>query len=179
MNTEIQIKKTRPPYLLGILCLIPLVGAFVGMAMILLGLIKYKDKWMTLIGVFGILFTAAVYSTMFYAVGHSKTFKKAFVNISKMQMVEMVKSIEFYKLQYGHYPDSLQQLRKDDSLTPIYDASQISSGLRTDSCYNYKRVGEKYTLFSSGNDGIPNTKDDLYPKISIPDSSKIGLIRAE
>jgi len=45
-----------------------------------------------------------------------------------------------------------------------------------DSYYNYKKIGDRYLLFSSGQDGIPNTKDDLFPQIKITDSSKIGLI---
>lgn len=178
MSTESSITKVRPPYLLGLLCLMPFVGAFVGFAMILLGLIKYKDKWMVMIGAFGVIFTIAVYSTLFYEIKNGSGFKKGFAEISKMQLVEVVKSIEFYKLQNGHYPDSLPQLLDGDKLTPINDASQVSR-LKSHSYFHYKRVGEKYILFSSGDDGIPNTKDDLYPEISIPDSSKIGLIRAE
>jgi hypothetical protein len=42
--------------------------------------------------------------------------------------------------------------------------------------YNYERIGEKYTLFSSGTNGVAGTKDDFYPQIEIPNSSKIGLI---
>jgi hypothetical protein len=44
------------------------------------------------------------------------------------------------------------------------------------SYFNYERVGDKYRLFSSGEDGIPNTEDDLFPQVTITDSSKIGLI---
>ncbi len=43
--------------------------------------------------------------------------------------------------------------------------------------YNYEKIGDKYSLFSSGQDGIPNTKDDLFPQVTITDSSKIGLIK--
>ena len=44
--------------------------------------------------------------------------------------------------------------------------------------YNYEKVGDKYILYSSGQDGIPETKDDLYPQITINDSSNIGLIKS-
>lgn len=47
------------------------------------------------------------------------------------------------------------------------------------SYYNYEKVGDKYLLFSSGQDGIPNTKDDLFPQVEISNSSKIGLIKAK
>jgi len=49
--------------------------------------------------------------------------------------------------------------------------------MKENSYYNYKKIGDKYLLFSSGQDGIPNTKDDLFPQVTITDSSKIGLMR--
>jgi hypothetical protein len=45
MDTTIIRTKSKLPYLLGFLCLIPLVGAFVGLDLLLYGLIRYKDKW--------------------------------------------------------------------------------------------------------------------------------------
>jgi hypothetical protein len=169
-------KKSRPPYLLGLLCLIPLVGAFVGLALILYGLIRYKDKWLTIIGAAGIAWTIIIYSTLFYAGMHSSAFRKNFEIIAQMQLNNLVKNIEFYKLSHGQYPDDLQQLLKDDPLAPINDAAQ-GMNIRGNTYFNYQKIGDKYTLFSSGQDGIPNTKDDLFPQITITDSSKIGLIR--
>jgi hypothetical protein len=93
-----------------------------------------------------------------------------------MQLNSLVKNVEFYKLQHGQYPDNLQQLLEDDKLAPITDAIQSVQG-RENSYYNYQRSGNKYLLFSSGQDGLPNTKDDLYPQVTIGDSSKIGLVR--
>jgi hypothetical protein len=92
-----------------------------------------------------------------------------------MELNSLVKNIEFYKLEYGHYPDNLQQLLIDDKLAPINDPAE---GMNTkgNSYFNYERVGDKYRLFSSGEDGIPNTEDDLFPQVTITDSSKIGLI---
>ncbi len=58
-------KKTKPPYLLGVLGLIPLVGFFVGVALILYGIFKYRDKKLIIIGGSCMLFTVAVYSTLF------------------------------------------------------------------------------------------------------------------
>ena len=58
--------QSKPPYLLGLLGFIPLVGAFVGMGLFLYGLIKYKDKWLMLIGIGGIAFSVVIYSTLFW-----------------------------------------------------------------------------------------------------------------
>lgn len=168
--------KSRPPYLLGLLCLIPLVGAFVGAGLLLYGLLKYKDKWLSIIGAGGILWTIIVYSSLWYAGTHVPVFRKGFEDISQMQLNSLVKYIEYYKLAHGEYPDNLRQLLTDDKLAPINDAAQ---GMNTNEVtyYNYEKIGDKYLLFSSGQDGIPHTKDDLFPQVNISDSSKIGLIR--
>ena len=173
---NVSVQKPKPPYLLGLLCLIPLVGAFVGLGLLLYGVIKYKDKWLSIIGAAGILWTILVYSTLFYVGTHASVFTKGFEDISQMQLNSLVKNIEFYKLQHGKYPDSLKQLLDDDQLAPINDAAQ---GMKTkgNSYYNYEKVGDKYLLFSSGQDGVVNTKDDLFPHTTITDSSKIGLIK--
>ena len=176
MQTATLPKKSKPPYLLGLLCIIPLVGAFVGLGLLLYGLLKYKDKWLSIIGVAGILFTVFVYSSLFYAMKNSSIFKKGFADISQMQLNSLTKNIEFYKLQHGQYPDSLQQLLDDDKLAPITDAIQLNQR-RENLKYNYQKVGDKYLLFSSGQDGIPNTSDDLFPQIAVSDSTKIGLIK--
>ena len=176
MQTSTVSPKFRPPYLLGLLCLIPLIGGFVGLGLLLYGLLKYKDKRLVIIGAFGILFTVGVYSFLFYYLKHGELSRRGFAEISQMQLNSLVKNIEFYKLQHGQYPDNLQQLLEDDKLAPINDAIQSVQG-RENSYYNYQRSGSKYLLFSSGQDGIPNTKDDLYPQVTIGDSSKIGLVK--
>ena len=170
------LTKPKPPYLLGLICVIPLVGAFVGLGLLLYGLLKYKDKWLCIIGAAGILWTIIVYSTLFYAGRNASVFTKGFEDISQMQLNSLVKNIEFYKLAHGEYPDSLNQLLDDDKFAPINDAAQ---GMKTKgiSYYNYKKIDNKYSVFSSGQDGISNTKDDLFPQLTITDSSKIGLIK--
>lgn len=167
---------SKPPYLLGLLCLIPLVGGFVGLGLLLYGLLKYKDKWLAMIGAFGILFTVGIYSFLFYYMINGALSKKGFAEISQMQLNSLVKNIEFYKMQHGQYPERLQALQTDDKFAPINDPIQLAR-FRQSSCYNYEKVGDKYLLFSSGQDGKPNTNDDLFPQIFIGDSSKIGLIK--
>lgn len=176
METTRIPTKSKPPYLLGLLCIIPLVGAFVGLGLLLYGLLKYKDKWLSIIGGAGIAWTIIIYSSLFYAGTHASVFKNGFAHLSQMQLNSLVKNIEFYKLEHDQYPDNLKQLLNDDNLAPINDPVQ---GLQTkgDSYFNYEKIGDKYLLFSSGQDGVPNTKDDLFPQLAITDSSKIGLIQ--
>ena len=77
---------------------------------------------------------------------------------------------------HGQYPASLQKLLEEDKLAAMNDAAQVMK-IKESSYYNYEKIGYKYSLFSSGQDGIPNTKDDLFPQVKITDSRKIGLIK--
>ncbi|RYE51646.1 MAG: hypothetical protein EOP48_17930 [Sphingobacteriales bacterium] len=175
MQSAKPTNSSKPPYLLGLLGFIPLVGAFVGVALILYGIFRYKDKWLVLVGVLGILFTFGAYATL-TAVGKN-IMKPGSMEIamSKKQLVAVVKSVEFYKLQFGQYPDSLQQMPKDQ-FTPIFDFTQSASNGQSIPFY-YEKVGDRYWLCSKGLDKILGTEDDLYPLFFMADSSKFGLIR--
>ncbi len=166
----------KPPYLLGLICIIPLIGAFVGLVFIILGITRFKDKWFTLIGVAGIAFTVIIYSTLFYTSKHSSVFKNGFRKLSQMELNNLVKDIEFYKMQNGQYPDRLQQLTKENSHVFIYDPIQSNQG-QTDNLFKYQKLDNQYSLFSAGVDGIPNTNDDLYPQVSEKLVGKIGLTK--
>ncbi len=146
---DLRTNISKPPYLLGLLGLIPLLGFFVGLGLLLYGIIKYKDKKLIIIGIGCMLFTVLVYSSLFY-VGFKSDFGK---------------NIEFFKLQNGQYPDSLEQLQKEDEFVMIVDPLKATSG-GTIIYFNYKNLGDTYLLFSSGIDGIPNTNDDILPKVS-------------
>lgn len=164
-------KKEKPPYAMGLLGFIPLVGAIVGVALILYGIIKYKDKWLIAIGVAGIAFSIFVYGSLFYYGEHGKVFKEGFAEMDKGTLNTLVKEIEFYKIQNGQYPDKLYQLNIKDQFTNLVDP--LSSGKSQQ--FNYHLIGKKYQLFSSGIDEIPNTIDDIYPTLEI-DTNKMGLI---
>jgi hypothetical protein len=176
METQTLSDRSRPPYLLGVLCLIPLIGAFVGLGLLLFGLIKYKDKWLCIIGSLGILFTVGIYSYLFYFMMNSDVVKNGFQEISQMQLTSLVKNIEFYKIQHGQYPENLQEVFGDDHLAPVNDPLQMMKQ-EENSFFNYERRGDKYTLFSSGADGVAHTKDDFFPELNISDSSKLGYTR--
>lgn len=167
----------NPPYLLGLLCFIPMIGAFIGLVFIILGITRFKDKWFTLIGVFGILFTIILYSTLFYTDKKTSVFNSGFKDLSQMGLNDLVKEVEYYKLLNGNYPDSLQQLTNVNDLNvSISDPIQSIKG-QENVLYRYFKVEDKYRLFSSGEDGIPNTKDDFFPQVSEKAINKIGLIK--
>lgn len=169
-------KDKKPPYLLGLLCLIPLVGAFIGIALILYGVFKYKDKWLIILGVAGVFFTISVYLLLFHNLKYGKETAKGFAAISQTELNGLVKNIEFYKIEKGSYPDSLEQLRNNDNTIFIDDpllTRLMDNNIKTS--FEYKKFNNKYTLFSVGIDGIAHTIDDIYPVIS--DTSKFGLIK--
>lgn len=170
-----QLKNTKELYKWGWLGLIPLAGGISGLLLVLRGIFQYKDKLLILIGTAGILFTIAIFYLMNYEIKHGASIPKGFAGFSQDYLDDLVKDIEFYKLKNGVYPDSLPQLLKYNKLVPIEDPLSIT-GTGKKINFNYKRIGEKYILFSSGIDKIPNTSDDIYPDTKI-DSSKMELIK--
>jgi hypothetical protein len=167
----------KPIYLVGLICLVPLIGGIAGIIFIILGIAHYRDRIFIVIGAVGIVITVAVYGSLFYFSQNSPVVKKGFAQIAQMQINDLVKSIEFYKLQHGAYPDSLQQVEDKNSTTSIYDVSQETMSGKDLPPYRYKKTGNKYLLFSPGIDGIANTLDDIYPTLTNPDTSKLGFIR--
>lgn len=168
----------KPPYLLGLLGLFPLVGAFVGVALILYGHFKYRDRLLVIIGASCVIFTILIFSIIFYNVRYGKEVGKEYAKISQMQLSDLVKDVELYKLQTGYYPDSLKQLRKYDRYVVLTDPLLVRKMSRhINVLFHYQRLDSiHYVLFSVGLDGIPNTADDIYPAMS-QDSGRIGLVR--
>ena len=173
------MKDDKPPYLLGLLCLIPLLGSLVGIVLIILGIFRYKSLLLSLIGAVGVLFTVGIYSALFYNLMYGKTVGKGFEQISQKLLHDLVLNIEFYKLNNKHYPDNLEQIRAADPSVMINDPLRMRNldNSNRETLFIYKKEGENYILFSAGIDGIPNTPDDIYPDIrkkneTYPDSSK-------
>ena len=102
---NVSKEMNKPSYLLGLLGFIPLVGFFVGIGLTLYGLIKYKDKKLVIIGVFCMLFTVFVYSFMIFGLDKFSKVKESWAELSQHQINELVKDVEYYKLQNGKYPE--------------------------------------------------------------------------
>jgi len=172
-----------PPYILtnpnsgrhlyrrGWLGLIPLIGLCVGIGLLLLGIVRYKDKKLIWIGIAAIFFTVAVYgSIILYS--NSDNARKQWASAEPGLLNNIVKDIEFYKLQRGQYPYNLNQLRQYDPYILLTDPLSARA-LSEKKEYNYEKIDNRYTLFSSGIDKIPRTADDIFPSV---DTSNIGLI---
>ncbi len=101
------------------------------------------------------------------------------VQLAETTLTSLVQSIEFYKTQNGHYPDSLATLQAsfpENSMVFVFDPTYIEMG--TDQrYYHYELQGESnYYLLGVSADGQPYTGDDLLPKIEIQPNSGIGLL---
>lgn len=178
MQELIQENKKAPRrlYYWGLLGLFPNVGLICGIVLSIRGIFQYRDYKLVLVGFGDILFTLIFWMAFNYYTTHSSTFQKLDMETTQGQLNTLFKTIEFYKVENGVYPDSLEQLKKDDKTLSIYDFMTMSSVSHKMVLYNYSKSGQKYHLFSSGLDGIPNTSDDIYPQMRKEDTAKFGLI---
>ncbi|MBS1495633.1 MAG: YcxB family protein [Bacteroidetes bacterium] len=170
-----QHRRGRHIYNWGFLGFIPIVGAFSGAVLIWRGIYQYKDRMLVLIGLFGILFTVGIYSLMSYQL-YSKSGDEDMAFFAHQNLNDVVKSIEIYKSETGSYPDSLKQVLSKDPFLFIYDSYLVRANKDNHQEFHYKKIGNKYTLFSVGLDLMPYTGDDIYPDI-ITDTSKFGLVK--
>lgn len=172
----VQSKSAKHLYKRGWLGLIPLIGGFVGLVLIILGISKYKDRKLITIGTAALLFTVLLYSSLIYYFRYSEKYRRDFAVFSQPLMNSLVKSIEFYKIENGAYPDSLEQIITTDKMVSITDPILAGSPVINKRTFYYKKVGTKYNLFSAGVDMKPYTTDDIFPSSNFFDSTKTGLI---
>jgi Type II secretion system (T2SS), protein G len=171
--TVMQVNKPKMPlpvYLVGILGIIPLIAAIVGFVLIILGIAAYRNWKLIVIGAFGILWSVAVYGTLFYFGFYSKWGRSGFAKAAQQQLTDDARELEFYKIENGDYPDSLQQLYRYNTFVFIVNPTQFS--FKNSIHYQYEHHGDHYTLFSVGIDGIAHTRDDIFPVIP-PDTGRI------
>ena len=159
----------------GFLGLLPNFGVIAGIVLLYQGIIRLKSRLLIIIGVADILFTILFWMAMQYWVFDGPLFAGANRQAAQKQLNSVFKSVEFYKLQHGHYPDSLEQVEDIQGFVWINDPLS-SKGFRSkqDNFY-YQKTGDKYWLFSVGEDRQAFTADDIYPTMNPADSTKFGL----
>ena len=112
---------------------------------------------------------------MYYYFTYSQQARKDFSVFAQPSMNNLIKSIEFYKVQHGSYPENLKQLVAEDKFVQTHDPIPGDREVNNGEFY-YKKIDKKYYLFSSGIDKVPFTSDDIFPSSNLYDSSKTGLI---
>lgn len=143
---------------LGLFGFIPNVGILIGIYLIYLG-IKLDLRKFLYIGILNILFTP-----LFWVIFKKSTInEKSNIEITKFQLNEIVKDIEYYNTKTGNYPDSLGLLKNQNKHFSDIEIFSLESGNK--SRFYYKKLNKKYILKSYGPDQKINTKDDIFPDL--------------
>ena len=152
-------------YIIGGMSFIPLIGVFFGVIALVWGVVTKHTK-LKVVGSCGIAFTIILYSALGYFgfVQEGGVYDDLRSDLAKSQLTNVVKEIEFYKIQNGSYPESLEVLQNslpENSMVFLYDPAQVSTDGKF---YYYKLINESsYHVRSYGRDGLINTSDDILP----------------
>ena len=163
---------------------IPLIGLIFGIAALVLSILGWRKrgaKIVALIASLGMLCTVALYSALFYFgfVQRGGVYDELRQQLTVNTLSSLVSEVEFYRLQHGVYPESLEQLQESQPNKPIfmYDTSTTPLSSEPLRLFYYERSGDAhYYLRSVGNDGKAFTADDILPNIEQTENSKIGLL---
>ena len=159
-ETKLKQKSIYRTYYLTIFGLIPIVGFIVGFILIILGIFKHRSNTLIKIGCATALVNILVSFSFFSRLRPVSDKSNSIAITIANKLDETADFLEYYQLRYGHYPDSLGELRKLDLGISLNDPFARQKGAN----FFYKLAGEKYILFSVGKDGIPGTEDDIYPR---------------
>ena len=89
------------------------------------------------------------------------------------------RAVEEYKLKYGTYPNSLNDIKEvhinnQDNSYRVKEADGQTNGIP----FYYEKIdSNKFCLVGVGKDGIIKTNDDLLPQISKEQEKTTGLIK--
>lgn len=153
-------------YVIGGMSFIPLIGVLFGIIAIVWGF-KAKHSKLKYVGLAGILFTVILYGSLGYFgfVQEDGVYDELRASMAKTQLTSAVQAIEFYKVQNGNYPESLEVLQDslpENSMVFLNDATQVN--MDEMKLYYYKVINENsYHIRSYGRDGLINTADDILP----------------
>lgn len=159
----------------GFLGLLPNFGVIAGLVLLYQGIVRLKSRLLIMIGLADILFTIVFWVAMRHWVFNGPVFTRLDKQMSQGMLNTVFKSVEFYKLQHGHYPDSLQQVEDIKGYVWITDPLSHKGTSPQGGNFYYQKTGDRYWLFSVGEDGQPFTADDMYPAMNPADSTKFGL----
>ncbi len=168
--------RAKKLYAWGLLGLIPNVGVIAGLILLFKGAFQVRDKILIIIGALDILFTPLFWWFFTSALSHSGTFRTLNMEMAQAELNTVFRYVEFYKVEHGVYPDSLEQIDPQRNGVSIFDPVQTWGGGRKGAYFFYRKVGQKYWLFSVGLDGKPFTSDDIFPVMKLADTAKFGLM---
>ena len=171
------------PFVLAGASYIPLIGVIFGIVAIVWGLCTKRSggKKLALIGAGGISFTVILYGSLIYFgfVQRGGIYDELRSELAQNSLNALIPNIEFYRISYGHYPDSLVELEKSFPKGSAVSVTMIdprSISLKGGSPYFfYKKVdADHYYLRGVAPDGQPFSQGALVPQV--PQSPNIGLL---
>ena len=169
-------------YIVAGLGFIPGIGILFAIAAIILGLIKFKSggKMLIALGAAGLALSMVIYGSLFYKgfVERGGIFDELRHKMAQTTITDLVRSIEYYKVVKGKYPETLLELKNSigaDTFTIIYDTSSIQTA-NTPFFYQLSDDKTHYYLLSVGADQTPFTSDDVLPNLPEADRVKTGLL---
>lgn len=169
---DIHKRRLKKFYYLSLLCLLPGLGPLIGIVLLVYAVFIFREIKLILL----ILLTMAVgYGLMKLDAAHlrhdmlyGKDSENRYSSLARSMLPDIVRHLELYKANHNRYPDSLKQLEKEYPKLFIIDPLQARNHGRDPITYKfiyfyYLPKDTIYELFSAGVDGIPHTKDDIYP----------------
>jgi hypothetical protein len=154
-------------YLVAGLGFIPGIGILFAIIAIILGFVKrrYGGKQLVILGCSGIAFSALIYGTIYYLafVVRGGVYDELRGKLAESAITNLVKSIEYFKVTKGRYPNSLLELKDSleaRSLTFVYDTTVTTNfGSKAMPTFVYQLTEDKlhYHLLGVGLDQMPFT----------------------
>lgn len=173
---------SRWAFVIAGISFVPLFGVPFGIAAVLWGLFRLDRDGgrVAAVGAGGVLFSVLLYGGLFYFgfVKRGGLYNHLREELASTMLTNLVSEIEFYRVEHGHYPQSLEDLSggAEDPAASIYDPTLVSvKGKRRLFYYKLSEDGSGYYLRGVGPDGIPFTADDLLPQVAHVPGSDIGL----
>jgi len=178
-------------YVLAAFSFVPILGVVLGAMSITWGVNtrKARGKRLAAFAALGVAVSVAATVVLYRESGaiglmrwleRHDTFDLIRAGVARSALDRLVPAIEFYKVRYGHYPETLEELAESlpqETDIFIIDPMTVRAG-RTPANFFYRRVDpDHYYLRSVGPDGIPFTADDILPSIEILPGSTLGLIK--
>lgn len=159
------VKKTPTAlYVITGLSFIPIIGLWIGLVLLILGIVSYKDKILIIVNSLGVLFSVGIISLIVYQMPWKSVMRAPLMGIVKVNLDMLAKDIEYYKEQHGNYPDNLREVLDYDETANILDPLSMPDPLSgTKQEFQYQSEYGTYLLYSVGIDSIANTDDDIYP----------------
>jgi hypothetical protein len=170
-------------FMIGGLSFLPVVGVVFALIAIAWGTFTRKAGGRTLaqIATAGATFAAAITVAVYYValVQRGDVYDRLRVAVAQGRLNALVAEIELYKVEYGEYPASLDELHKgmrEGVDVSEHDPTDLRPRMLQRSFY-YARVGpDHYLLRSVGFDGTPFTAEDVVPHIDPRLFPRCGLL---